>query len=486
MRSFERFELAPGLTISRVITGLWQIADMERRGPLDLEAMAAAMQPYVEAGFTTFDMADHYGSAEEIAGLYRQRSADPERIQLLTKWVPAPGRLGSEAADATVRLALERLRAERIDLLQLHVWRYDDPGWLDGLFRLQQLKDEGLIGHIGLTNVDTAHLRVALESGIDIVSNQVCFSLLDRRAAGAMSWLCLERGVRLLAYGTVAGGLLTEHWLDAPEPDLDSLDTWSQRKYRRFIDVTGGWAAFQRLLATVHDVAGRHGVSMAGIACRWVLEQPAVAAIIVGARLGRADHIEDNRRLCSFRLDEASRTELDAAASVLSPVPGDCGDEYRRPPFLTAAGDLSHHVTVLPAPYAVRTAANGRTRVLSGTSWEGIAGYCRAIRRGSRILVSGTTASHGERPIGGADPEAQTHFIIDKIEGAIRSLGGRLEDVVRTRILVRPGVDWEPVARAHGLRFRDILPANTLVFADLVGEECLVEIEAEAEVDDST
>jgi enamine deaminase RidA (YjgF/YER057c/UK114 family) len=70
--------------------------------------------------------------------------------------------------------------------------------------------------------------------------------------------------------------------------------------------------------------------------------------------------------------------------------------------------------------------------------------------------------------------------VIDKIEGALQTLGARLEDVVRTRVFVRNISDWEPVARAHGERFREILPANTLVQAALVGEEYLVEMEAEA------
>ena len=80
------------------------------------------------------------------------------------------------------------------------------------------------------------------------------------------------------------------------------------------------------------------------------------------------------------------------------------------------------------------------------------------------------------------DPAAQTHAVIDKIAGALQSLGGRLEDVVRTRVYVSSLDHWEAVARAHGERFRDILPANTLVEARLVGPEYLVEIEAEAEV----
>ena len=116
--------------------------------------------------------------------------------------------------------------------------------------------------------------------------------------------------------------------------------------------------------------------------------------------------------------------------------------------------------------------------MLSGTPWESFAGYCRAVRKGDRIWVSGTTATHGDKVIGGSDPAAQTHFAIDKIAGAIQSLGGQLSDVVRTRIFVNRIDDWEAVARAHGIRFKDIQPANTLVQATLVGDAYLVEIEA--------
>ncbi len=116
----------------------------------------------------------------------------------------------------------------------------------------------------------------------------------------------------------------------------------------------------------------------------------------------------------------------------------------------------------------------------SGTEWERLAGYSRAVRDGRRILVSGTTATHGPHRIGGDDPTAQTHFILDKIGAAVESLGGSWGDIVRTRIFVKTMQDWEPVARAHGERFRDVRPANTLVQAHLIGEGQRVEIEAEA------
>ncbi len=116
----------------------------------------------------------------------------------------------------------------------------------------------------------------------------------------------------------------------------------------------------------------------------------------------------------------------------------------------------------------------------SGTTWEKMAGYSRAVRVGDRILVAGTTATGPDGLVGGDDPAAQARYVLEKIEMAIRVLGGRFEDVVRTRVYVSDVAHWEAVARVHGERFGRIRPVNTLVEARLVGPEYLVEIEAEA------
>jgi cyclic lactone autoinducer peptide len=476
----ERIELAPGLSVSRVITGLWQVADLERDGKtLEPASAAQSMLPYAEAGLTTFDMADHYGSAEVIAGVFR-KSVAKVPVQLLTKWVPAPGPVTRTTVRDAVTRALTRLQAECVDLMQFHAWNYADPRWLDALFFLSELKKEGLIAQLGLTNFDTAHLRIVCATGIPVVSNQVSYSIIDQRASGAMRELCLEEGVHLLAYGTLAGGLLSEKWLGKAEPT--KMQTWSEMKYKRFIDAAGGWSAYQKVLSKLAEVAKRHGTSAANVASRFILDQPAVGAIIVGARLGTSQHISDTVGLFNLALTPTDIAEIKAAMSAFTAIPGDCGDEYRKPPFLTASGDLSHHIESMPAPYPVKEGSDGRSKALSGTVWEDLAGFSRAVRKGNRILISGTTATHGVLPIGGDDPAAQAHFIIDKIEGALQSLGGKLEQVVRTRIYLKNLSQWEPVARAHGERFKDIQPANTMVKADLVGSPYLVEMEAEAEL----
>lgn len=473
--------LAPNLEIPRIVTGLWQIADMERHGTeLDPVESAKHMQPYVDAGFTAFDMADHYGSSEIIAGVFKNQQPEPEQVKLFTKWVPKPGKISREDVREAVGLALGRMKQKSIDLLQFHAWFYPDPSWLDGLMYLNELREEGLIKHIGVTNFDSAHLNMALASGIPIVSNQICHSVIDQRAMGGMSKVCEKHGVQLLAFGTLMGGFLSDKWLGKSEPKMEELKTWSQMKYKRFIDAAGGWDVYQNLVQAMKKVADKHNVSAANIASRFVLENPHVAAVIIGARLGESEHIEDNKKLLEIELDETDISTIKEAQQQLTSIPGDCGDEYRKPPFLTASGDLSDHLETFPPVFEPITIDENRQQLFSGTVWEPMAGYCRAVKDGNRIHVSGTTATHGNLIIGGNDPAAQTHFVIDKIEAAITSFGGKLSDVVRTRIFVNDLNDWEPVARAHGERFKGINPANTLVQAQLVGDGYLVEIEAEA------
>ena len=123
-----------------------------------------------------------------------------------------------------------------------------------------------------------------------------------------------------------------------------------------------------------------------------------------------------------------------------------------------------------------------RKNISSGTVYEAIAGYSRAVRLGNVVHVSGTTATRGaDEIVGSGDSAAQTDFIIRKIEAALNEAGAELSDVVRTRVYLAPGADWEAVSRVHGRYFGEIRPANTLLYVQaLVGEEYLVEMEAEA------
>jgi enamine deaminase RidA (YjgF/YER057c/UK114 family) len=129
-----------------------------------------------------------------------------------------------------------------------------------------------------------------------------------------------------------------------------------------------------------------------------------------------------------------------------------------------------------------------RQNISSGTIWEDLAGYSRAVRIGELVFVSGTTATDSDGELVGAgDPYAQTVFVIRKIERALHAAGAGLDDVVRTRVFLADVTQWEEVSRAHAEFFGSIRPANTMLqIAALIGDGYLVEMEADAVIKDRT
>lgn len=313
---------------------MWQVSGAH--GSIDPNQAIPAMFDYVNAGFTTWDLADHYGPAEDFIGeFYRQSAQQSEvtSIQAFTKWVPRPGRMTRQVVEDNINISLRRMGVSSLDLIQFHWWEYGDSGYLDALKHMAELQAEGKIKHLALTNFDTEHLQIILEHGIQIVSNQVQYSLIDRRPEVAMAQFCDQHGIKLFAYGSLCGGLFSEKYVGRPEPGRWDLDTASLRKYKNMIDAWGGWKLFQTLLSTLQSIAQKHNVSIANVAVRYVLDRPAVGGVIVGARLGIAEHIADNAKVFSFSLDQEDYSKLDAILSQsrnLYQLIGDCGDEYRR------------------------------------------------------------------------------------------------------------------------------------------------------------
>ena len=238
-----------------------------------------------------------------------------------------------QIVENNVDISLRRMGVERLDLLQFHWWEYGDKRYLDALEQLAALRDEGKIHRVALTNFDTERLREIADHGVRVVSNQVQYSLIDRRPEVQMSQVCEEQRVWLLPYGVLCGGLLSDRFLGQPEPGPAQLNTASLGKYKQMINAWGGWELFQQLLSVLRGIADKHEVSIANVAERYVLEKPAVAGVIIGARLGVAEHIAENARLFAFALDDDDNQAIEtvlANARDLYRIIGDCGDEYRR------------------------------------------------------------------------------------------------------------------------------------------------------------
>ncbi|MDE2914912.1 MAG: aldo/keto reductase [Paracoccaceae bacterium] len=307
--------LRPGYSISTIIKGGWQLSG--DHGPVDADRAIADMVRFVDAGITTFDCADIYTGVEEkigrfLADLARTRGQDAlNRVKIHTKYVPDREQLALVSlaqVEAGIDRSLARLGLEQLDLVQFHWWDYSIPGHVEAAGHLSTLRGKGKINLIGVTNFDTLHLA-ELCNVTDVVSAQVQYSLLDRRASGDFATFAQDHRVSLIAYGVLAGGFLTDCWLGRPDPGFE-FENRSLVKYRLVIEEFGGWALFQELLTALRAVADRHEVDVSTIALRALLDSPDITAGIVGARY--ADRLIRTLRAFEVELTDKDRIQIDA------------------------------------------------------------------------------------------------------------------------------------------------------------------------------
>ena len=325
----ESAALRPDYAIARVIRGNWQLAG--GHGTVGHAAALDALEAAFDAGLTTFDCADIYTGVEETIGDFRARlaarrgAAAAARLTIHTKLVPDLDSLASlrkSDVAAIVDRSLRRLGVERLDLVQLHWWDYGIEGAVQAMVWLDELRGAGKLRFVGATNFDSAHTASILDAGVPLVAMQTQYSLLDARPENGLSALCAAHDVALLCYGTVAGGFLGDAWLGRPEPS-GTLENRSLVKYKLIVDEFGGWDLLQDLLRACRAIADGHGVDIATVASRFVLDRPGVAAVIVGARdAGRA---AANAAIGTLRLTQADRA---AVAAVLARRLGPSGDTY--------------------------------------------------------------------------------------------------------------------------------------------------------------
>jgi aryl-alcohol dehydrogenase-like predicted oxidoreductase len=333
MSEVTRVELAPGYHVPRIITGAWQLSEGHTPEPLAREAVFATFDALVEYGFTAFDCADIYTGVEQLLGefLRRQPPSQRQRIQIHTKFVPdrdALPRMDRAYVARVIDRSLHRLGVERLDLVQFSWWDYDVPGYVETAGWLSELQAAGKIGLLGATNFDVERFEEICAAGVGLIANQVQYSPLDTRPENGMIDACARQQAWLLCYGALAGGFLSDAHMGlavAPHPPANR----SLTKYGLIIDDFGGWDLYQDLLVALASIARKHGVSISSVALRWVLQQPCVAAALVG--VSRRDRVAQNLSVFSLRLDADDLVHIDAVLERRTGPYGDVFESEREP-----------------------------------------------------------------------------------------------------------------------------------------------------------
>ena len=329
-----RATLKDGSTFAPFLNGCWTLAG--GHGRVDPQQYMQVMERHAEAGFTTFDTADIYGPSERVLGAFRAswNAKHPDKpIEIFTKLVPNifQQRPTKQSVEAAIERSCAALGMTTLDMVQLHWWDYSIPGMTDVGKWLAELKLAGKIKHVAVTNMDCNALQQLLDAGVPVVSNQVQFSLLDRRPLNGMVDLCAKHDIKLLTYGTLGGGLLTDRYVAAPSqgllgavryPPID-LNTSSLKMYYSNVRY-GGEKGWRDLLTTLRTIADSHGVTVAAVSLRWAMDAgKGLVFPIVGMR--NDSHMQDNASAFALKLSANAHALITEA---LRACPGPSGDIY--------------------------------------------------------------------------------------------------------------------------------------------------------------
>lgn len=307
---------------SNIIRGCWQLADGHSQQNADIQPILDA----IESGFTTFDCADIYLGVEELLGR-ASKAVTEKKLRIHTKFVPDLNclqKIDRKYVENIIDRSIRRLQVECIDLVQFHWWNWEVKNYLSAMEILSELKVEGKITEIGLTNVNRKYLEEFSER-FDVASLQAQVSLFDRRIERGVGELCRKKNIKIFAYGSLLGGFVSEKWLGKGEPQPEQLANRSLVKYKLLIDSACGWEEFQRRLLILSELAGKYRCEIANIAVTALLQTGRADAIIVG--LSPQNFTAQNRSLSKLPLLDAQ--DLQEISTWTCNLPGDAYDEER-------------------------------------------------------------------------------------------------------------------------------------------------------------
>ena len=279
-----KVQLAPDYCISQLIAGGWQL---QKRGNDAIEHLLQLSR----LGITTYETSDNYSYGQSLLGrfLSKARQSLPSEIysdiQIHTRYTaPTTGSAPSKGTVVdSIDRSLKELKVPRLDLLQLQWWNLNVPGFEETLSLIGDLRKAGKIHHIGKTNFGVQILDRVIATNVPVITNQVQYSILDRRADNQLSAYAERYGINLLTYGALAGGFLGRKWISVHDPAADPMSGKRfSHEYRSIIDLAGGWNTFQNLLHVLNTIASKHGCSPSTIALRWVLQKGPGSSVLIG------------------------------------------------------------------------------------------------------------------------------------------------------------------------------------------------------------
>lgn len=314
-----------GHKLSRVFKGNWQLAG--GHGNITHDDALEVLAKYADHGVNAYDVGDIYTGAEDLLGEFIKLDAksNPGRdIRVHTKFVPdldALETLTEQDIRAVIERSLERLGLQGLHLVQFHWWDFNKGDFVGAARILQKLKSEGLIEQIGVTNTDVTHLKQLLDAGIEIVSNQIQFSLIDPRPLNGMFDFAKENDIKLFCYGVLAGGLLGNS-----KPGSEPTNR-SHIKYGLMVDEAGE-EYYESTLDILEKLAAKYDTSRANIAAAFILSYPEVSSVILGPR--NAAHVAELDALTNIKLDDADLQMLHGRLVEIGKNKGDDVYSYER------------------------------------------------------------------------------------------------------------------------------------------------------------
>lgn len=303
-----------GIEVSAIAFGCWPIVGGANWGPQDEQDSQAALYAAFEAGITFYDTAEAYGSGLSEQLVAKTLGGHRDEIILATK--VSNTNFSPPALKQACERSLQNLATDRIDLYQLH-WPSRRYPIAETLQTLEELRREGKIRAYGLSNFGPQDLDEALHCGYTVSSNQMAYNLLFRAVEHDVLPRCEREGISVLAYSPLMQGLLTGKFRDPDQVPESRARTriYSGRHPESRHGEEGAETEAFGAIEDIRKIAEKNGQSMLNLALAWLLKQPAMGSVIVGARNRRQGTAM--AEAAALDLDDATVHELSAATEPL-------------------------------------------------------------------------------------------------------------------------------------------------------------------------